>query len=191
MSWFYSGGKKKKTSFSCLTILGVGVGKEKKNISAPFSSFYSEGEKKSPWFVTLVAPAPPGTLHSRVSFSPCNGWRKESMSQSKFVLFFSFLSFPSLWMERGMGDRGKAAHWYVPSSLLFCFFVVVFQVPLQRPLPFDPLTSSVSMLYFPFCGFLYVLVWQKKKKSPPSMVWNFWWKKKIIQLKQTELCSMV
>lgn len=85
---------------------------EEKNISAPFSSFYSKGKKMSQRFLTPVVPL--GTLHSFISFSLLMDDEKHSVSQSYLLL--SLDSFSSFRLER---DGGKAARWYVPSSLLF------------------------------------------------------------------------
>lgn len=113
MSWFYSGEKKKKKiSFKCLMIWG---GKrEKRRIFLHRSVFFiARGSKISPRFLTLVAPL--GLLISFISFS--------LLTDDDSILCLSlscfFISSVSFLMERGWGIGEDAAHWYVPSCLLF------------------------------------------------------------------------
>lgn len=154
--------KKKEHLFQLFDDFGVGG---EKNISAPFSSFYSKGKKISLRFLTVVAP--PSTLLSFISFFPSNGWRERSMSQ--FFLFFfkekfsSVFCFRYVWMDRGWGGIGEEL------LIDMCHPICFFQVPIQQSHPSIPLTSSVSTLYSPFLWIFYGLV--TKMSSP--MVWNF------------------
>lgn len=94
--------RKKKISFNCLMIWGGK--KKKKNISAPFSSFYSKGEKISLRFLTLVAPL--GTLLSFISSSLLMD-DESILSLKSFLFLFSFVSFCHFgWIgHRGMGKE--------------------------------------------------------------------------------------
>lgn len=100
MSWFYSGEKRKSLS-TVWWFRGLKKKKKTKNISAPFSSFYSKGKKISLRFLTLVAPPRhPAFIYF---LFPSNGWRQHSISQSSLLFSFSFPSFSHRF--EWIGDR--------------------------------------------------------------------------------------
>lgn len=115
-------------------------GGEEKNISAPFSSFYSKGKKMSQRFLTPVVPL--GTLHSFISFSLLMDDEKHSVSQSYLLL--SLDSFSSFRMERDGGESCSLI-----CAILSAFLRFQFSSPTHSFLSCPLCQRCIS----PFCGF--------------------------------------
>lgn len=161
MSWFYyEEEKNKKISSKCLRICGVGREGRGRGIFLHRSVlFYSKGKKN----VTKVShtgifPAPDTRLFP-VFLS--NGWRKHSMSGSYLFSFFQVcFYFVILGRNRDAGvDGGIAAHWNVPSSLLFfLFFIWMFSVRQSQSSRSRPLCQCCILNPPLFLWIFYVLV---------------------------------
>lgn len=138
MSWFYSGEKRKSLSI----VWWFGGEKEKKNISAPFSSFYSKGKKMSLRFLTLVAPL--GTLHSFISFS--------FLMDDESILCLSLASYFHLFLFRHFGwkgDGGQGKSCSLICAILSAFLRFQFNSPIHSFLSSPLCQRCIS----PFCGF--------------------------------------
>lgn len=169
--------KNKKISLKCLRICGggrEGRGEEEWYFCTVLFFFIAKGRKTSLKFLTLVFSRRP--THVYFLFSCRMDDESILCLALTFFLFFKCFYFVILGRNRDAGvDGGIAAHWNVPSSLLFfLFYLDVFcsTVPIQS------LTSFVSMLYFkPPSFFVNFLCFSLKKKNTIYMslhaVWNF------------------
>lgn len=171
MSWFYSGGEKKENLFElfnfgrevCVSVMG------EKNISAPFSSFYSKRNRSHRGFSQLP-PSNPLSLVSFISLMddesilvfPCGlqsvssrewmgGWRclgTDLLADMCHSLFFRFLPFISL----------------IPVStfsFIFYFFLQMSKKKTKKEAPerndYSDLWSALQL--FTRSSFIFRLLW--------------------------------